>query len=283
MISISALIALMRPVNSIMIGLAVLVGMAVVSPQSALSQSAVFGFLTGFLISSYSMTINDRYDVEIDRINDPRRPIPSGKASITNAMIFASILLLLGLISSAFITVTNIIIASIFALIALSYSLWGKRRGLLGNAMVAASMAVPFVYGGVASGGGGQVLIWSLAFTAFLAGTGREVIKTISDIKGDEARGIRSVAITRGSKNASRIGGAFFIAAIIAALIPLMIGEVGLVYAIMIMVPDGILVYATMKIIRNYSTESAERVKTLVLLGMMTGLIAFIVGGALML
>ena len=62
-----------------------------------------------------------------------------------------------------------------------------------------------------------------------------------------------------------------------------MIGEVGLVYAIMIMVPDGILVYATMKIISNYSTESAERVKTLVLLGMMTGLIAFIVGGALML
>ena len=51
----------------------------------------------------------------------------------------------------------------------------------------------------------------------------------------------------------------------------------------MIMVPDGILVYATMKIISNYSTESAERVKTLVLLGMMTGLKAFIVGGALML
>src|SRR3990170_3223562 len=205
----SALISLIRPVNSVMIGFAVIVGVAVVEPSKILSLESMLGFFTGFFVSSYSMVINDVYDIEIDRINSPNRPIPSGTMSLMQANMFAAVLLLIGFASASLISLTNIAVAALFGLIAWSYSYWGKKRGVAGNMMVAASMAVPYVFGGVAIGKGNDPMLWFLAATTFLAGTGREVVKTISDVEGDRKKGVNSVAITRGTKTASKVGAGF--------------------------------------------------------------------------
>ena len=37
-------------------------------------------FMSGPLLTGYTQTINDYYDREIDAINEPNRPIPSGAA-----------------------------------------------------------------------------------------------------------------------------------------------------------------------------------------------------------
>ena len=277
----SALISLIRPVNSVMIGFAVIVGVAVVEPSKILSLESMLGFFTGFFVSSYSMVINDVYDIEIDRINSPNRPIPSGTMSLMQANMFAAVLLLIGFASASFISLTNIAVAALFGLIAWGYSYWGKKRGLSGNMMVAASMAVPYVFGGVAIGKGSDVMLWSLALTSFLAGTGREVVKTISDVEGDKARDVRSIAITKGEKMASRIGALFFLAAVSTSLLPLMLGITGIVYAVLVLVTDAFFIYISAKIIRNYSVERAIKVKKLALGGMMLGLLAFLFGGAL--
>jgi len=277
----SALISLIRPVNSVMIGFAVIVGVAVVEPSKILSLESMLGFFTGFFVSSYSMVINDVYDIEIDRINSPNRPIPSGTMSLMQANMFAAVLLLIGFASASLISLTNIAVAALFGLIAWGYSYWGKKRGLSGNMMVAASMAVPYVFGGVAIGKGSDVMLWSLALTSFLAGTGREVVKTISDVDGDKARDVRSIAITKGEKMASRIGALFFLAAVSTSLLPLMLGITGIVYAVLVLVTDAFFIYISAKIIRNYSVEGAIKVKKLALGGMMLGLLAFLFGGAL--
>ncbi|MCS4537796.1 MAG: UbiA family prenyltransferase [Thaumarchaeota archaeon] len=277
----SALISLIRPVNSVMIGFAVIVGVAVVEPSKILSLESMLGFFTGFFVSSYSMVINDVYDIEIDRINSPNRPIPSGTMSLMQANMFAAVLLLIGFASASLISLTNIAVAALFGLIAWGYSYWGKKRGLSGNMMVAASMAVPYVFGGVAIGKGSDVMLWSLALTSFLAGTGREVVKTISDVEGDKARDVRSIAITKGEKMASRIGALFFLAAVSTSLLPLMLGITGIVYAVLVLVTDAFFIYISAKIIRNYSVEGAIKVKKLALGGMMLGLLAFLFGGAL--
>ncbi|HEY4673915.1 MAG TPA: UbiA family prenyltransferase [Nitrososphaerales archaeon] len=277
----SALISLIRPVNSVMIGFAVIVGVAVVEPSKILSLESMLGFFTGFFVSSYSMVINDVYDIEIDRINSPNRPIPSGTMSLMQANMFAAVLLLIGFASASLISLTNIAVAALFGLIAWGYSYWGKKRGLSGNMMVAASMAVPYVFGGVAIGKGSDVMLWSLALTSFLAGTGREVVKTISDVDGDKARDVRSIAITKGEKMASRIGALFFLAAVSTSLLPLILGITGIVYAVLVLVTDAFFIYISAKIIRNYSVEGAIKVKKLALGGMMLGLLAFLFGGAL--
>ena len=90
-----------------MIGLAVIVGIAIGFPEMVLTNVSLFGFITGFAISGYSMIINDVYDIEIDKINQPERPLPQGFVSIKLAISFSLILLFLGLASSLFISFYN--------------------------------------------------------------------------------------------------------------------------------------------------------------------------------
>lgn len=283
MVSPSEFLTLIRPINSFMIGTAVLVGMAVISPSSLISIRALISFLVGFLISAFAMVVNDIYDVEIDRVNDPERPIASGRISPGTGVVFASLLLIAGLYSSLLLTTSNFVIALIFAVISWGYSFWGKRNGLLGNMMVAASMAVPFIFGGVAavvSDDKSQIYLWSLALMAFLSGTGREVIKGIADVRGDHERSIRSIALIRGNKTASIVGGIFLSVAIFTSFLPYLIQVAGIVYLLLVLVPNTIFLYTTWRILRDNSPANAEKVKTLALIGMVAGLVAFLLGGA---
>ena len=59
-----------------MIGFAVIVGVFVSKPPSLNPESLVLGFVTGFAICAYSMVINDYYDIEVDRVNQPAQPSP---------------------------------------------------------------------------------------------------------------------------------------------------------------------------------------------------------------
>jgi 4-hydroxybenzoate polyprenyltransferase len=47
------------------------------------AQSAVCMLMSGPFLTGYTQTINDYYDREIDAINEPYRPIPSGAAPRT--------------------------------------------------------------------------------------------------------------------------------------------------------------------------------------------------------
>src|SRR5665647_485192 len=77
---LSGFIRLIRPINCLMMGFAVLVGAVLASPQlGGLNWlNIIFVFLTGFAFCAAAMVINDYYDRKIDAINEPQRPIPSG-------------------------------------------------------------------------------------------------------------------------------------------------------------------------------------------------------------
>jgi len=70
-------------------GFAVLVG-AVLAAASQFSGingfNVIFGFLTGFMFCAAAMVINDYYDRNIDSINEPNRPIPSGLIKTRQAL-----------------------------------------------------------------------------------------------------------------------------------------------------------------------------------------------------
>jgi geranylgeranylglycerol-phosphate geranylgeranyltransferase len=262
-----------------MVGFAVIVGM-VVSGFSKLScLSVVLGFLTGFFISSYSMIMNDRYDIEVDRVNNPNRPLVKGSVSIKEAEVAAAALLTMGLATSILLGWLTFLIAALFASIAWLYNYRVKRYGLLGNMLVSASVAIPYIYGAVAIGAADEPLIYFLALTSFLAGLGREVVKTICDINGDEVRDVKSVARVWGAESAAKLSALFFILAILTSLLPIMLGIVGLVYGALVSAPICIFVGLTVKILKDSSAESAYFVKRVALFGMLFGLIAFMVGG----
>jgi len=279
MARLNSAITLIRPINSIMVGFAVIVGIGVASPSMILSIYSLLGFLTGFFISSFSMVVNDYYDIEVDKVNRPDRPLPSGTISPDFAITLALILLSIGIASSIMISFNNFVIASVFAFLAWFYNFWGKRRGFIGNIMVAASVAIPYIYGGMAVNNAYKPLLIWLALTSFLAGTGREVIKTISDVEGDELRGIKSIARAYGSRFASILGALMFFMAIVSSWLPFITGIVGMVYAILILIPGLIFIYASVRILKSPSEANALHVKSIALLGMLLGLIAFLIGG----
>ncbi len=279
--TIHGLIILMRPVNSAMVGFAVIVGMVVSGIQRISVDAAALGFLTGFLVSSYSMIINDRYDIEVDRVNSPDRPLVKGTATIREAEVYALTLLVLGLASAALLGWLTLFIASLFALIAWLYNYRLKRYGLLGNGLVSASVAIPYIYGAAAIGSLDDPLIYHLTLTSFLAGLGREVVKTICDARGDEVRDIRSVSRVWGAVAAARLGAVFFLLAVFASLLPILYGIVGVVYGLLVSAPIGIFIHLSARILRDNSPNSAVWVKRIALLGMLLGLVAFTVGGSI--
>ena len=272
------LISLIRPINSTLVGFAVIVGIAVSSLDNIIRIATPLGFLTGFFISSYSMIINDYYDIEVDRINNPKKPLPSGEISKKTAVQFASIMLICGLLTSALVNNTTLFIAIIFAIIAWIYNSWGKKKALLGNSMVALSVAIPYLYGGVSIQTMNTPLILCLTLTSFSAALGREIIKTISDTEGDKQKEINSISVIYGERSSSIIGSIFFIIAIITSIVPYILDMVKVTYVILVTPSIILFIFSSIIIIKDYSKENSIRVKKINLLAMFLGLIAFIIG-----
>jgi len=273
---------ILRPANSIMVGFAVIVGTLIAQPFLSFDYMVLLsGFLTGFLISSFAMVINDYYDAEVDRLNQPNRPIPSNRVTIGGVKTLSILLLVSGLLSSFFLGFLTLVIAIIFAFISWLYSYRAKKIGMFGNALVASSLAIPYIYGGFAVLFPWDELVWFLAVTSFSAGMGREIIKTISDVEGDRLRDIRSVALMLGPKKAAFFGATFFLGAIMISLGPLFRSLVGLPYFVLIPIPWVIFLYSSYSIMRTPSSQGAIRIKKFALVGMLFGLIAYLAEGVL--
>jgi geranylgeranylglycerol-phosphate geranylgeranyltransferase len=273
---------LVRPVNCVMIGFAVIVGAFVSKPPSVSTLQLGLGFLTGLFICAYSMAVNDVYDLEVDRVNRPDRPIPSGKLSVSEARNLSFVMLLAGMACSIFsLLPLAVLIAAAYAFLSWLYNSWAKKTGLPGNLIVASSLAIPFIYGGAVSGGSivGSLLLL-MALTAFFSGVGREVVKGMADVEGDSKRDVNSIARRNGLRSASAVGAGFFLVAVFTSWVPLLTGLANTIYTVGVAVPDAIFLYLAAAIVMRNSPGSAYKVKRVALAGMTVGLLVFI-GGAL--
>jgi 4-hydroxybenzoate polyprenyltransferase len=82
------------------------------------------------------VVFNDVFDAELDKIERPERPIPSGLISKNSAAVFATILLILAVVAAAFVHEQlfsfSFFLAFIIAIAALVYDKWGKHHSFLG-------------------------------------------------------------------------------------------------------------------------------------------------------
>ncbi len=279
---IKAYIEITRPINSLMMALAVIIGAVIacnnLNTLMNNSLKILLGSLTAFTLTAASMVINDVYDIEVDRVNAPWRPIPSGRISIVKAKIYFTILCIIGIASALFINLLAMIIALASIIISYTYSAWGKRTGLLGNAMVSFCVAIPFIYGSVILYDSIIPITLFFFLMAFLANMGREVTKGIIDVEGDKLRHIRTIAIVYGSKKAAFIAVIFYLLAITLSIIPIILDLVSALYIPLIVITDLGFIYTSLLLLRNPYKEIALRSKRLVLLWMLIGMLAFLVG-----
>ena len=278
---------LMRPVNCLMMGFAVIVG-AVISKQSfedILFSNLVYGFITGFTLAAASMVINDFCDKDIDAINEPSRPIPSGLIKPEEALVFASVLTAIGFVAAFLTNTANALVTSlcfmtaiISWMVSVAYATVGKRTGLLGNFLVSACVAIPFIYGSLAVTNRIELNVLILASMAFLSNTGREITKGIVDAQGDRIRNVQTLAVRYGKKTAASAATLFYLFAVLLSPLPWFLNRVSIWFLPLVAITDFGLVASSVSLLRNYSRENARKVKRMVLLWFMTGLLAFILG-----
>lgn len=277
---LGAFIKLIRPINCAMMGFAVFVG-AILATSQPLQESwlnVLYGFFTGFLLCGAAMAINDYYDREIDALNEPTRPIPSGLIGANTALVFVSLLTVVGLVSAYLSSILCLLVAIASWVITVSYVTVGKRSGLPGNFLVSACVAIPFIYGSIAVTNTVQLNVLLFALMAFLSNTGREITKGIVDTKGDSAQGIKTLAVRYSDKKAAVVAAIFYISAVALTPFPLLFGLVSLWFIPFVLVTDVGLIVCSVVLLKNYSRENARKIKKLVLLWFVFGLLAYIFG-----
>jgi len=276
-----ALLEITRPVNSLMVGLAIIVGAAVTGGASIMGDpwALLLAFVTGSTLTGASMAVNDYFDRGVDAVNEPGRPIPSGRVTPAEALALTGLLSMVGLAASYLVSGQAIAIAGFSWVVMAVYSAWGKRTGFPGNLMVSTCIALPFIYGGVLTGRMGVSLYFSLM--AFLSNTGREVAKGIVDVEGDRGLGVKTVAVSRGPRVASRLAATFFLAAAATSVAPVFLGLVSLWYTPFVVVTDLGLIYGGYSLVKDPSRENSRRVKNRVLILMLVGLAGFAAGSLL--
>jgi len=268
-----------------MMGFAVIVGASVVQVETPSVSNAglkfFLGFLTGFTLTGASMAINDYWDREIDRINEPNRPIPSGLVSTSDSLFLAASLISVGLVAALLTNIPCLVIAILTLIVSVSYNTKGKQTGFPGNLLVSLCVSIPLIYGSFLIGGMPEPAALVFAMLAFLSCTGREVTKGIVDVEGDKAEDIRTIVVSYGGKTGAYVASLFYVLASGLSLIPVYVKLVSFWFLPFVLVADAGFISSSLLLIRDYSRENARRVKNVILLWMMFALLAFIAGSAL--
>ena len=131
-----AYLQLMRPANIITAWADILLGYAA---AGALTMDENLNFVVlGWLILATTglygggVVFNDVCDADLDAVERPERPIPSGRASLSGAILLGTGLLFVGIVAAAMVSGLSAVLATIVAITALLYDKYGKHQTVLG-------------------------------------------------------------------------------------------------------------------------------------------------------
>ncbi len=177
--------------------------------------SAACMFFAGPLLTGYTQTVNEYYDRDIDAVNEPYRPIPSGAIAPSQVVTQILVLLAAGIAipyaldrwaGHTFPTLTVLALGGSF--IAYIYSappLKLKQNGWLGSYALGASyIALPW-WAGHALFGDLNATIVVLTLFYSLAGLGIAVVNDFKSVEGDRQFGLKSLPVMFGITTAAWI------------------------------------------------------------------------------
>lgn len=237
-------LSLIRPVNGMMAVVAVWLGYALAKGGIAFSLEAGYACAAAFLILSGGMAANDFFDRKIDKKNKPHRPIPSGKVRARHALMLSLALFIIGLGLAGLVNLLALGIAVIASVLLFAYAETLSRHKHVGNAVVALSTGLTFVFGEAVTGSIGSPVVVILAFIALFSSWAREIYKDIEDMRADRRHRL-TLPLAEGIVHSSAIAGAFLLIAVALTPIPFFLGLLPVQYLTIICAVDlGLLAIA---------------------------------------
>ncbi len=292
-------LTILRPGNCLMSIIAVLIGSFLIlktfNPTILLASIAVF------LITGAGNVINDYVDIDADKVNRPKRPIPSGKIKPKTALVYSVILFGIGLALSFFTTwfAFSLALINSFLLVAYSFSL--KEKMFLGNAVVSYLVGSTFLFGSLAviSAVTPTVLVLPLLLMllATLSNFSREIVKTLEDLEGDKLAFIKKVVQKAKAKilqkfkiekenvklrYSERFTASIAVLSLIIVIainpLPYLLGLFGISYLFVVIPTDLVFLYAISSLLLSKNKKKYSKASKLIKIGMFLGLISYIVG-----
>jgi geranylgeranylglycerol-phosphate geranylgeranyltransferase len=176
-------------------------------------------------------------DIDIDRVNRPNRPLPSGRISIASAktgVIATGLLSLISIFSAGYFAsygemgLDNWKPALIIWLVALSLLvnyesshsvfLGLKDKGFPGNVAISLSVGLVIIFGAAGVSDPFDRRVLAVFLIGFLYNLAREIVKDIEDMDGD--RGRTTLAMSVGPEKARMIAWLILMATLAALLLP---------------------------------------------------------------
>lgn len=208
--SASAFVELFKPISWFPPMWAFVCGLISAGTYGKFSWLTILGgiALTGPLVCGTSQVVNDWFDREVDAINEPGRPVPSGRMPGRAALYLAVMWTALSLVVAQWLGAPILIAAAVGLALAWAYSappLRLKRNGWWGNSAVALCYeGLPWLTGASllsATTPSPKILIVAALYSVCAHG-----VMTLSDFKsvsGDRRMGIRSLPVQHGESNAA--------------------------------------------------------------------------------
>ncbi|MEN3288759.1 MAG: chlorophyll/bacteriochlorophyll a synthase [Bradyrhizobium sp.] len=180
-------------------------------PLSAHWPTALIGLvLAGPMVCATSQAVNDWFDRHVDALNEPERPIPSGRIPGRLGLAIALVWTVASLCVASLLGTSGFAAAAFGLALAWAYSAPPfrlKQNGWWGNSAVGLCYeGLPWITAAAIMTG--QAPSWRTALVALLYSLGAHGIMTLNDFKsiaGDRISGIRSLPVQLGAAAAARL------------------------------------------------------------------------------
>lgn len=275
---IRAMFQLIRPELPASAGICVVVGQALALGTLPALPQVVLGFVLGFFLSSSAMVFNDYFDLEVDRINAPQRPLPSGLLTTTEVLALGAGTAVIGWSAALIFAPLALALSVILWILGFLYNWKLKSAGIWGNAIVALNVAMTFILGGISVGQAANPMVWLFGLIAFVFDLAEEIAGDAMDMAGDQKRGSKSLAIRFGKTAALRISGSLFALMVALTFVPLLLGETSAGYWIPIGIMDGIIAVFTVRLLKSVTPQEGRTAMRVMYISATIGLAAFVFG-----
>ena len=273
---LKAYIHLSRPVNVLITFVSIPVACWIAGGTTVPWFAVLFAGTTGALVTAGANAINDVFDIDIDRINRPDRPLPSGALTpfeakrmwlIVSAAAFGLNLFL----NSAALLITVFSIALLYF-----YSARFKRTVLVGNLVVGLMTGMAFIYGSVVAGKIERGVVPALF--AFLVNLARELLKDVEDVKGDRIEKAMTMPVRYGATPSLILATASLLLLIAATITVALFHWYPIVFFYIVLAADCLMCVSMILMWLDHSSASMRRVSTVLKISMILGLVSIIAG-----
>ena len=216
----------------------------------------MMGWIAGLYLSDY-------LDRNLDSIQKPHRPIPSGRIKPKEAIIVGALFALTGFFLTFFLTLYNVILVFVVAVLVFFYTNISKSHGFSGNVNRGLVTMAAYFFGIFATGVSLSSIppyVWLLSIVFLVHDTNSNLVGAIRDIEGDKKGGYRTIPVKYGVKISIYIS--LLLTAVwlpLSLILPFYYHFLTIQFYLIMIIDIAILLFLYLYLFRSISSYSREK------------------------